>query len=102
MTGRGALIKPWIFLECREQRELKPEPQDRVDIYMQLVSHLKEHCGNDAKGRRKAWHFLPWHLDWLHRYRLSAHPDPVFAANIHFKISMNQLPLGNYLLGLKS
>jgi len=30
---------------------------------------MKEHFGNDALGRSKAWNFLPWHFDFFHRYR---------------------------------
>lgn len=33
------------------------------------VMHMKEHFGNDALGRSKAWNFLPWHFDFFHRYR---------------------------------
>ncbi|CAL8466678.1 g6214 [Coccomyxa elongata] len=69
MVGRGALIKPWIFQEVKEGRELNPDATERVGIYRQLVSHMKEHFGDDAKGRRKAFYFLPWHFDFLCRYR---------------------------------
>ena len=41
----------------------------RVGIYYQLVSYMKEHFGDDAKGRRKAFYFLPWHFEFLCRYR---------------------------------
>ena len=30
MVGRGALIKPWIFLEFKEGRELNPSTEDRI------------------------------------------------------------------------
>jgi len=39
MTGRGALVKPWLFQEWREGRELDPTAEERVAIYRQLVSH---------------------------------------------------------------
>lgn len=42
---------------------------DRVGIYYQLVSYMKEHFGDDAKGRKKAFYFLPWHFNFLCRYR---------------------------------
>ena len=41
----------------------------RVGIYYQLVSYMKEHFGDDAKGRKKAFYFLPWHFNFLCRYR---------------------------------
>lgn len=71
MAGRGALIKPWIFQEVREGRELALSAQDRVGVYRQLVSHMKDHFGDDAKGWRKASYFLPWHFDFFCRYRCS-------------------------------
>lgn len=30
MAGRGALIKPWLFQEFRDQRELNPSTTDRL------------------------------------------------------------------------
>ncbi len=41
----------------------------RVGIYYQLVSYMKEHFGDDAKGRKKAFYFLPLHFNFLCRYR---------------------------------
>lgn len=74
MAGRGALIKPWIFWEHREGCELNPSAQDRVEIYRRLVGFMKEHFGDDARGRQKAWNFLPWHFDFFHRYRCAGTP----------------------------
>ncbi len=61
--------RPWIFQEAREGRELPLSAADRVGIYRWLVAHMKEHFGDDAMGRRKAFYFLPWHFDFLCRYR---------------------------------
>lgn len=69
MAGRGALTKPWIFQEVKEGRELCLTARERVGIYRQLVSHMKDHFGDDAKGWRKASYFLPWHFDFFCRYR---------------------------------
>ena len=69
MVGRGALIKPWIFKEFRDRRAWEPSAAERVAVYRQLACFMKEHFGDDAKGRRKAWYFLPWHFDFLSRYR---------------------------------
>ncbi|GLC44902.1 hypothetical protein PLESTB_001687100 [Pleodorina starrii] len=69
MAGRGALIKPWLFQEFKEGRELLLTTSDRVGVYRLLVSYMKEHFGDDEWGRRKAWYFFPWHFDFLTRYR---------------------------------
>ena len=69
MAGRGALIKPWLFQEWREGRELALDAYQRVGVYRQLVAYMKEHFGDDARGRHKAFYFLPWHFDFLCRYR---------------------------------
>lgn len=69
MAGRGALIKPWIFQEAKEGREMNLDAVERLGIYRRLVSHMKDHFGDDAKGRRKAFYFLPWHFDFFCRYR---------------------------------
>lgn len=36
-------------------------------MYRLLVSFMKEHFGDDARGRQKAWYFLPWHFDFFNR-----------------------------------
>ena len=69
MAGRGALIKPWLFQEYAEGRAFEPDARERVGIYRRLVAHMKEYFGDDARGRGKAFYFLPWHFDFLTRYR---------------------------------
>lgn len=69
MVGRGALIKPWLFQEIREGRELLPTAAERVGIYRQVASYMKLHFGDDAWGKRKAFYFLPWHFAFFCRYR---------------------------------
>ena len=72
MAGRGALIKPWLFQEYAEGRTLEPDAHERVGIYRRLVTHMKEYFGDDARGRGKAFYFLPWHFDFLTRYRCAS------------------------------
>ncbi|KAG2493961.1 hypothetical protein HYH03_007891 [Edaphochlamys debaryana] len=81
MAGRGALIKPWIFQEFKEGRELQLSAADRVGVYRLLVSYMKEHFGDDEWGRRKAWYFFPWHFDFLTRYR--SLPESVYGSSSH-------------------
>eukprot|EP00775_Hariotina_reticulata_P009095 gene9095-9265_t len=69
MVGRGALIKPWLFQELKEGRELLLSSEDRIGVYRQLAAHMKQHFGDDAMGRRKAFFFLPWHFSFFCRYR---------------------------------
>ncbi|KAL6755221.1 dihydrouridine synthase-domain-containing protein [Haematococcus lacustris] len=78
MTGRGALIRPWLFLEYKQGRELQLSAEERVGVYRHLVTLCKQHFGDDAKGRQKAWYFFPWHFDFLHRYRPL--PEDVYGA----------------------
>lgn len=69
MLGRGALIKPWLFQEIREGRELAPSPFERVSISRRLAGYLSEHFGEDEHGRERSSDFLAWHLGFFHRYR---------------------------------
>lgn len=69
MVGRGALIKPWLFQEVREGRELSPSAAERVGVYRQLAAYMKEHFRDDARGKRSAFYFLPWHFNFFSRYR---------------------------------
>lgn len=69
MLGRGALIKPWLFQEIREGRELAPSAEERVRIYLRLAGYMLEHFGEDDHGRERAQLFLAWHFDFFHRYR---------------------------------
>lgn len=69
MAARGALIKPWIFQEYKEKRELFLDARERVEIYRRLAVYMKEHFQDDAQGKKMAFYFLPWHFDFLCRYR---------------------------------
>ena len=72
MIGRGALIKPWIFQEIREKRDLLPTTDERLEIYLQFAALLLEHFGDDDYGQRSARNFFAWHCDFFYRY----HPLP--------------------------
>jgi tRNA-dihydrouridine synthase 3 len=69
MLARGALIKPWLFREVRTGRAWEPTGEERVGLLWRLVELLREHFGEDERGRRRAMRFLPWHLNFLCRYR---------------------------------
>ena len=69
MVGRGALIKPWIFQELAEKRDLHPTHAERIEIYLRLAAYMLEHFGDDERGCRTAHSFLTWHGDFFCRYR---------------------------------
>lgn len=68
MLGRGALIKPWLFREIKEGRCWLPGAEERFSVLWRLVELMREHFGEDERGRRRAMRFLPWHLNFLCRY----------------------------------
>jgi tRNA-dihydrouridine synthase 3 len=68
MLGRGALIKPWLFREVKEGRTWLPTPEERFSVLWRFVELLREHFGEDERGRKRTMRFLPWHLNFFCRY----------------------------------
>jgi tRNA-dihydrouridine synthase 3 len=78
MLARGALIKPWLFREIKDGQEWLPTAEERFGVLWRLREMLFDHFGADERGRRRALRFLPWHLNFLCRYR--PFPEAEFAA----------------------
>ena len=69
MTGRGALIKPWIFKEKNDGAEWDPTAEERVGVYLTLCGFFKEHFRADELGKKRYMEFMPWHFGFFCRYR---------------------------------
>jgi tRNA-dihydrouridine synthase 3 len=68
MIGRGALIKPWIFKEIKEQKTYDVSSKERFEMLQKYCNYGLTHWGSDTKGVETTRRFFLEWQSFLYRY----------------------------------